>query len=129
MSITDGSAPHSNWERIVPIYRSTRAVHPSSKIRHRFEQPFAKMDDPAEWQYGEKPVQAREEITTTSWPHPSFHAVNYSAERVLQFFNSRMKSRLPRTPWRGDRIVLEDGLTGAPPNIAMNSGVTECPTA
>jgi hypothetical protein len=33
---------------------------------------------------------------------------------VLEFFNSGMKSRMPRTPWRGDRLVLEDGVSFNP---------------
>lgn len=49
--------------------------------------------------------------------------LNYGAGKVLDFFNSRQKSRLPRSPWRGDRIVLDDGLTGpTQPKFPINSG-------
>jgi hypothetical protein len=65
--------------------------------------------DSSEYQFAERDYKAGEELTTTSWPHPSFRPLNYSACRVLEFFNSRMKSRLPLRPWRGGRIDLDDG--------------------
>jgi hypothetical protein len=33
--------------------------------------------------------------------------LNYSAAKVLDFFNTRMKSRLHRSPGRGDRLRLD----------------------
>ncbi len=119
------SDPPRNWEREIPRYRATRPLKPSPNSRHRFEPPFASLSDNDVWQYSEQPIAAGEEIVTQSWPHPSFRPLNFSADRVFEFFNSRMKSRLPRSPFRGDRIVLDDGLTGATqPNISINSGVT-----
>jgi hypothetical protein len=106
------SAPPPGWEREVPRYRATRDIHPSPNDRHKFEPPFASQSDSHAWQYGTQILTAGNEIITREWPHPSFHPLNFSAAKVLEFFNSRQKSRLPRSPWQGDRIVLEDGLTG-----------------
>jgi hypothetical protein len=123
--VTGPATPPAGWDREIPKYRATRNIKPALKARYRFEPPFAKMEDSDEWQYGEKPIYAREEIATKEWPHPSFFPLNYSAGRVLDFFNTRVKSRLTRSPWRGDRIHLDDGLAGpTQPNIAINSGVT-----
>ena len=119
------SDPPPNWERIVPRYRAVRAVYPSPNRRHRLEPPFASVMDSDVWQYAERPFEAREEIETRAWPHSSFCPLNYSASRVLDFFCTRMKSRLPLAPWRNGRIDLEDSLTGpTQPNISINSGVT-----
>lgn len=117
------------WEREVPKYKAARDIHPSPNRRHRFEPPFASVSDSDVWQYGEKPLASREEIETCSWPHPSFQPLNYSAVKVLDFFTSRQKSRLSLSPWRDDRLVLDDGLTGpTQPKISINSGVTAaCP--
>jgi hypothetical protein len=115
----------SNWQTETPRYRATRDVHPSSKSRHRFEPPFSTIWDSDVWQYAEKEIAAFEEIVTQSWPHPSFRPLNYSAGRVLDFFNSRMKSRLPRAPFRGNRIELDDGLSGpTEPAFSINRAVT-----
>jgi hypothetical protein len=102
----------SNTNDEIPRYRVTRDVHQSPNSRFKLEPPFSQILDNDEWQYADRVYKAREEITTTSWPHPSFRPLNRAAEEVLKFFNSRMKSRLPRSPWRGDRIHLDDGLTG-----------------
>jgi hypothetical protein len=106
------SAPPPGFEREVPRYRATRDVYPSPNSRHRHESPFSSFSDDAVWQFAERDYKAGEEIETKSWPHPSFHALNYSAEKVLEFFSSRQKSRLPLAPWRFDRLVLDDGLSG-----------------
>jgi hypothetical protein len=95
----------------VARYRATRDVHPPANSRHRFEPPFSSLSDPDVWQFADRPVKSGELIETKSWPHPSFFALNEAAERVLAFFNSAPKSRLGLSPWRGDRIVLEDGLS------------------
>jgi hypothetical protein len=117
--------PPPGWEREVPRYRVTRDIHPSPNSRHRFEPPFASLSDSGVWQYGAQPIKAGEIIETREWPHPSFHALNYGAGKVLDFFNMRQKSRLPRSPWQGNRLVLDDGLTGTTqPKISINSGVT-----
>jgi hypothetical protein len=46
-----------------------------------------------------------------------FFPLNYAATKVLEFFNSRQKSRLPRSPFHGDELRLDDGLTGPTPKI------------
>ena len=124
-STAAASAPPAGWDRETPKYKATRALEPAEKLRFRFERPFSQMADNDVWQYGHKPVERGEIIATKFWPHPSFQPLTYSAARVLDFFNSRQKSRLPWRPWRGDRIVLDDGLTGSmQPKISINSGVT-----
>jgi hypothetical protein len=107
--------PPPGWEFIVPRYRLTRDLQPASRARYRFEPPFESMSDNSSWQFGEHPLEAGDIIESKSWPHPSFHPQNYSAERVLSYFIGAMKSRLPLSPFRGDRIVLADGISGALP--------------
>jgi hypothetical protein len=115
----DHATPHPGWEREVPRYRVTREVHPAEKDRFRFEPPFAMMSSSDVWQYAERPFEAGEIIETTAWPHASFRPLNFAAARVLDFFNTRQKSRLPRSPWGSDRLVLDDGLTGNEPALAV----------
>jgi hypothetical protein len=116
------ASPPPGWECETPKYRATRDIEPAEKTRFRFEPPFAKMASSDRWQYGHKSVERGEVIETKFWPHPSFQPINYSAARVLEFFNARQKSRLPWQPWRRDRVVLDDGLTGpTQPNISINS--------
>jgi hypothetical protein len=103
--------PPLNWERSIPRYKATRDLQPAQRDRYRFEPPFEKIWDSDIWQYGERPVMRGEIIETKEWPHPSFSPLNYGAERVLEYFNSQMKSRLQHSPWR-DGIRLENGLTG-----------------
>lgn len=109
--------PPPGWEREVPKYRLGRAVHPSPKARHRLEPPFASTTDSDLWQYAERPYKAGEIIETKSWPHPSFQPLNYSATKVLEFFNSATKSRLPLSPWAHDRIRLDNGLSMQWPSL------------
>jgi hypothetical protein len=104
--------PPLNWERETPKYRATRDLQPAQMARHRLEPPFEKMWDSDIWQYGERPIMRGEIIESRTWPHESFLAMNYSAGKVLDFFTSRTKSRLPHSPWFVDRIRLDDGLTG-----------------
>jgi hypothetical protein len=104
--------PPLNWEREVPRYKATRDLRPAELARHRFEPPFGKVFSSDCWQYGERPIKAGEIIETKDWPHESFLPLNFGAERVLAYFNSRQKGRLTRSPWFVDRIRLEDGLTG-----------------
>jgi hypothetical protein len=108
--------PPPGWDRIVPRYRVTRDVQPAEKSRFRSEPPFTEIWSGA-WQYGERPYQAGEEIETTAWPHPSFMPLNFSAERVLEFFKASMKSRLTTAPWHDGRVRLDNGLTGPLPNV------------
>ena len=106
----------------VPRYRVTRDVHPSPNRRHRTETPFTSIADSDEWQFAERTHEAGEVIATTAWPHPSFSPQNDSARKVLDFFNSRMKSRMPRSPWRNGRVFLDDGSSQQP--LAFNNGLT-----
>lgn len=109
--------PPPGWEREIPRYKATRDLHPSPKARHRFEPPFGMTTDSSMWQYAERPIKAGEIIESKEWPHPSFHPLNYGAGKVLDFFTSRQKSRLPRAPWEGNGIRLSDGMTGAGPTL------------
>jgi hypothetical protein len=104
--------PPIGWQFETPKYKATRDVEPAPKARFRSEPPFTTPSGIDIWQYGERPIKAGEIIETREWPHPSFRPLNYCAGKVLDFFNMRQKSRLARSPWAGDRIRLDDGLTG-----------------
>jgi hypothetical protein len=105
--------PARGWEQEVPLYKATRDVRPSPNDRHRFEPPFAQMSDNSCWQFADRPVKSGELIETKSWPHPSFHPMNRSAERVMAFFNSAPKSRLGLSPYAAaGHLQLDDGLPG-----------------
>jgi hypothetical protein len=104
--------PPPGWEREIPKYRVTRDVHPAPKERFRYEPPFAMISDSDVWQYGTRVLKTGETIGSKEWPHPSFHPLNYTAEKVLDFFRTRQKSRLPQSPWQGDSVRLSDGLSG-----------------
>jgi hypothetical protein len=119
------SGPPQGWDREIPRYRASRDIEPAEKLRFRFETPFSQMADNDVWQYGHRPIERNEIFESKAWPHPSFLPLNDSAWRVLEFFNSRQKSRLPWSAWRRDLIVLDDGLTGSmQPRISACSGVT-----
>jgi hypothetical protein len=120
--ISNGSPAPNGWQRETPRYKATRDIQPATKARFRFEPPFSGLASSDEWQYGAQPVKAGEEIETREWPHPSFSALNYSAGKVLDFFTTRQKSRLPRSPCAGDRIRLDDGLTGSGPILPLTEG-------
>ena len=110
------NVPPRGWEQILPRYRIINDVAPPAKPRFARECPFSTFPVD-QWQYGTRTMKRGEIIETGEWPAPgAFFALNYSAKRVLEFFNSGMKSRMPRSPWRGDRLVLEDGVSsnGAP---------------
>jgi hypothetical protein len=104
--------PPDNWNFETPKYRATRDLRPAERDRHRSEPPFAKVFVSDVWQFGERPIKAGEIIETRAWPHESFSPLNYGAGRILDYFNQRQKSRLARSPWYGDRLRLDDGLTG-----------------
>jgi hypothetical protein len=106
--------PPRDWQSVIPQYRVTRDLKPAQKSRFRFEPPFAETWESDVWQYGDRPYAAGESISTTFWPHPSFAAENYSAERVLEFFKSQMKSRLTTSPWFGGQVKLDNGLSNVP---------------
>jgi hypothetical protein len=104
--------PPPGWIRELPKYRVMRDVHPAEKARFRSEPPFTSTSDSSAWQYGTRILKAGEIIETGEWPHNSFFALNFSAKKVLAFFSASQKSRLPRSPWSGDRLRLDDGLAG-----------------
>jgi hypothetical protein len=107
----------SDWQRQVPKYRIGRAVRPSPNDRHRHEPPFSNFSDGGVWQQADRPYEAGEIIETTEWPHPMFFPLNYSAKKVLEFFGTSQRSRLPRSPWADGRVRLSDGLSGSLPQI------------
>jgi hypothetical protein len=110
------NTPPLDWRREMPRYRVRAETRPAPKARFRFEPPFTQIMDSSEWQYGERVHRAGEIIETTEWPNPgTMTPLNYSAREVLNFFNSRQKSRLPRSPWFGDKVRLDDGLGGPAP--------------
>ena len=117
--------PSPGWEKEIPRYKATRAVHASPNARHRLESPLTFIWDDSVWQYCEpgQEVAAGQEILTKLWPHPSFRALNFSAGRVIDFFNSRQRSRMPLSPWRNGRVELDDGLSG-PLQPTIIGGVT-----
>src|ERR1700722_10757131 len=110
--------PPLGWRREVPKYRISRETLPAQKARFRFEPPFASCSEANIWQYGEKIWPAGSVIETTEWPNPgTMTPLNFSAREVLNYFTSRQKSRLPRSPWANDQVRLEDGLGGPQPKI------------
>jgi hypothetical protein len=96
-----------SWDREIPRYRTTRAVHPSPLTRHATETPWSFCSDDDVWQYADQPLAAHEEISTTSWPHPSMQPLNESARRIHNFFCDVEKSRMPRSPWLNNSIRPE----------------------
>jgi hypothetical protein len=104
--------PPPGWERETPKYKVTRNIQPAQKARFRYETPFAESSDSDTWQYGERELKAHEIIETREWPHASFRPLNFVAKKIIEFFNLQMKSRLPRSPYDGDRLRLDNGLSG-----------------
>jgi hypothetical protein len=104
--------PPPGWEFETPKYRVAYDVHPSPKARFRFETPFSQVMDSSEYQYAERELKAHEIIESREWPHPSFRPMNFVAKKILEFFNLQMKSRLPRSPYDGNRLRLDNGLSG-----------------
>ena len=112
------NTPPLNWRKEMPRYRVRIETRPAPKARFRFEPPFASQSDSDIWQYGEKIWPAGSVIETDQWPCAgTFVPINYSAREVLNFFNSRQKSRLPRSPWADGRVRLDDGLSNPMPKI------------
>jgi hypothetical protein len=112
--------PPLNWKREIPKYRISRDTKPSPKTRFRFEPPFSSGSESDVWQYGERVHKTGEIIETTEWPNPgTMTALNYSARQVMEFFTSRQKSRLPRSPWNNDQVRLDDGLSNPLPKIGL----------
>ncbi|MET3299685.1 hypothetical protein [Bradyrhizobium diazoefficiens] len=106
----DPPAP-KGWERETPLYRASQALRPAVRARYRMELPFSETGD--SWQYGTEPIKKGQIVATREWCHPSMQPLNYSAKQVHEFFTTRPRSRLPRSPWVGDRIRLEDGMGSA----------------
>jgi len=104
--------PPLNWEFEVPRYKATQDVPPATLARFRFETPHAENYTGC-WQYGTQLVKAGEEIETKEWPHESFQPLNYSAERVIEFFNRGFRSRMPLSPWHEGCIRLDNGMSNA----------------
>ena len=120
--------PPPGWERETPRYIATRDVRPSPNSRHRLEPPFTTIWQTDVWQFASQPIAAGAIVETRDWPHASFRPLNYSAEKVLSFFNSAIKSRLPRSPFFDGRVRLENGLSGPTEiDISSRSGVTPAP--
>jgi hypothetical protein len=113
------STPPLNWRREMPRYRVRVETRPALKARFRFETPFSQIMDSSEWQYGERVWPAGSIIETDQWPNPgTMTPLNFSAREVMNFFTTRQKSRLPRSPWANDQVRLDDGLSGPLPQIA-----------
>lgn len=103
----------------IPKYRVTRETKPAPKARFRTEPPFSSSSESDVWQYGSTTLKAGSTIETREWPNPgSFFPLNEPARRVMDFFTSRQKSRLPRSPYdAAGRLRLDDGLANPPPKI------------
>ncbi len=99
--------PHVGWEKEVPRYRATREiVQAALKPSDRTDHPFSAYGSGNRWQYGERDVKGGEEISTTAWPHSSFHPLNESAKQVLAYFNQNDKARMRKSPWQDGRVDL-----------------------
>src|ERR1700688_4116102 len=105
-------APPLNWRKEMPVYRVRAETRPAPKTRFRFEPPFSQVMNPNEWQFGERIHKAGEIIATTEWPCAgTMTPLNYSAREVMDYFTSRQRSRLARSPWFDDQVRLQDGLS------------------
>jgi hypothetical protein len=112
--------PPLNWRREVPKYRISAETKPAPKQRFRTEPPFTSGSESDVWQYGERVHEAGEIIETTEWPNPgTMTPLNYSGRQVMEFFTSRQKSRLPRSPWANNQVRLDDGLSNPLPKIGV----------
>ncbi len=93
------------WEKETPKYRATKSVHPSHLARLADEPPVMLSSDDAEWQHGDRNVEAGEEIETKEWPHRSFVALNDSGKHILDLLNNRPVHVLPPKPWHGGQVI------------------------
>ena len=112
-----------------PVPADARLIDVKGKVVHAaFIDPYVPVDrlvDPGgtflelnEGAVVKRHYKAGEIISTTEWPCAgTMTPLNYSARQVMDFFNSRQKSRLARTPWANDQIRLDDGLSGDLPKI------------
>ena len=90
---------HAGWERTVPKYKAARDLHPSANDRFKFEPPFTDIADSDEYQYATHPIKVGQEIQTRDWPYPSLVPPNFAGQKILEFFNRALESRLPRLPF------------------------------
>ena len=97
--------PDIGWEKEVPRYRATMDVRPAKSDRLKHEPPVTYCSDPAEWQHGERQMNAGDEIETTTWPHRSFQGINTSARHVLDLIQNRSGYVLPKTPWQDGQVI------------------------
>jgi hypothetical protein len=122
------TTPPLNWRKEMPVYRVRAETRPAPKTRFRFEPPFAQIMDPSEWQYGERVWPAGSVIATDQWPCAgTFVPLNYSAREVMEYFTSRQRSRLARSPFIDGQVRLEDGLSsdGPPKIVAPKMAATD----
>jgi len=111
--------PPLGWERTVPKYLVTRDLRPSPNSRHKMESPFSEIWQSDIWQQADRQYAAGETVESTAWPHASMQGLNYSAERVLEFFKASMKSRLQVSPWFAGQVRLSDGISGPLPSVVQ----------
>jgi hypothetical protein len=106
--------PPPGWQFEVPRYRLTKDLQPAQKARFRHEPPFSETWESDVWQYGEHSLKAKDEITTTAWPHASMRPLTYSAEKILAFYIGGMKSRLTVSPRLNGQVRLDNGFSNVP---------------
>jgi hypothetical protein len=118
--------PPRDWEKTVPRYLVVRELRPSPNPRHKFESPFSEIWQSDIWQQADREYAAGEIVESTVWPHASMQPAgpiddpaHYAASRVLEFFKAQMKSRMTTSPWHGDRIRLDNGLSNLPTPTAV----------
>lgn len=110
--------PPPGWERETPRYKVMADTKPAPKERFRYEPPFALLSESDTWQFGTRLHKAGEIIETREWPNPgTFNPEDLVARKIMDFYTTRQKSRLQRSPFNGDRLVLDDGLGGGAPVI------------
>jgi hypothetical protein len=110
--------PPRDWQREVPKYKVLRDIEPVTVERMRSESPWQQCSDPNLWQYGTRSVKAGEIIECKEWPHESFAPLNYAAKKVHEFFTTRQRSRMNRSPWIEGRVLLDDGMTFSNVSVA-----------
>jgi hypothetical protein len=118
--------PPLGWRKEIPLYRISRDTMPAPKERFKYETPVAQQSDASTWQYGERVHKAGEVIATTEWPNPAtMIPLNYGAAQVMEWFTSRQKSRMSRTPWRDGQVFMDDGMGGpTQPKFPIKTGAT-----
>jgi hypothetical protein len=113
-----------DWDRTIPKYLVTRDLHGPVHRRLIHESPVSFSSDDSCFQYSPpEGLKAGQEVELTSWPHTSMRPINQSGRMVMEFFRTRMKSRMALRPWNGTKIVIDDGLTSAGPPKSVLAGV------